>query len=150
MATEHDDRLQHFTMLGTPLLAEGRSSNLLALAPQLWVHAKVYAGGGERGLHSHPNEDHIFFLLAGRALFRDAEDATTEVGPFEGIMVPRGVQYAFDTVGGDNLVIVRVGAGESNVKHDGQIAAKKSAGAGGTPAVRPGTGVPAGLVFTAP
>ena len=151
MNENRSDRLQRFTMTGTPLLAEGRSSDLLAVASQLWVHAKVYAEGGERGLHSHPTEDHLFFLLAGRALFHAAGGESFEVGAYDGVMVPRGVQYSFEAIGDENLVIVRVGAGASSERVGGKIVVKHSQGAGGVPAVKPGQGVPIpGRVFTAP
>jgi mannose-6-phosphate isomerase-like protein (cupin superfamily) len=146
---EKFDRIQTFTMVGTPLLTTGRSADLIALAPQLWVHAKVYAGGGERGLHSHPNEDHLFFVLSGTATFRNIDDEKFEVGPYQGIMVPRGVVYAFDTTSEESLVILRVGAGEVNKAKNGRIAAKKSQGIDGNPAKEPGEGVRAqGAVFT--
>jgi mannose-6-phosphate isomerase-like protein (cupin superfamily) len=143
------DRIQTFTMLGTPLLEKGRFAELIALAPQLWVHAKVYAGGGERGLHSHPNEDHLFFVLAGSATFRTIDDEKIDVGPYQGILIPRGVVYAFDTTSEESLVIVRIGAGEENKAKNGRIAAKKSRGVDGTPAYEPGEGVQAaGRTFT--
>ena len=139
-------RTQPFTMVGTPLLEGGRSSNMLALAPQMWVHAKVYAGGGERGLHCHPTEDHLFFVLAGRATFRDDNDQTTLVGPYSGIMIPRGVQYCFEAADDENLVILRVGAGASSDMKDGRIPVKRS-----TQAQRPERGTPIpGAVFDPP
>jgi mannose-6-phosphate isomerase-like protein (cupin superfamily) len=122
-AVAYDD-VATFTVLGTPLLAEGQSQTLIALAPQLWLHAKVYAKGGERVLHSHEKEDHAFFLLLGRARFESEKGATYELGPYEGIMIPRGVSYAFESIGDDALVILRIGAGEENSKaRDGRVAA---------------------------
>jgi mannose-6-phosphate isomerase-like protein (cupin superfamily) len=137
---------QPFTMIGTPLLTSGKSSDLLALAPQLWVSAKVYAEGGERGFHSHPTEDHLFFVLAGKAIFSDSDNQTTVVEPFAGIMIPRSVVYSFSAVGDENLVILRVGAGESSAMKNGIVAAKQS-----THARSPEKGSPRpGSVFTAP
>jgi mannose-6-phosphate isomerase-like protein (cupin superfamily) len=123
VTTTFDD-VATFTMLGTPLLSEGQSQTLIALAPQLWLHAKVYARGGERVLHAHPNEDHAFFLLQGRATFETERGEPFEVGPYEGVMIPRGVRYAFECVGDDALVILRIGSGEQNQKMaDGRVAA---------------------------
>src|SRR5262249_5761144 len=123
--------LKTFTMLGTPLLESGRSTKLLALAPQLWVHAKVHANGGERELHEHPNEDHAFFDLGGGAQFYDSEHRATYVGAYEGIMVPRGVRYSFDVVGDENLVILRIGAGDVSGTQGGRLLAKQARSAPG-------------------
>jgi mannose-6-phosphate isomerase-like protein (cupin superfamily) len=140
-------RSRGFTMLGTPLLESGRSTKLLALAPQLWVHAKVHAGGGERELHSHPNEDHAFFVLAGRARFYDAEHRETEISAYEGIMIPRGVRYSFDVVGDENLVILRIGAAELSGTSGGRLLAKQARSApGAKPSPRNGIPIP-GAVF---
>src|SRR5271154_6469502 len=100
------DRATTFTMLGTPLLSEGRSMELIAHAPQLWAHAKVYANGGERGLHSHPKEDHLFFVLSGHATFFDKDGTETRVGPYEGIIIPRGVLYSFESDGDESFVVL--------------------------------------------
>jgi mannose-6-phosphate isomerase-like protein (cupin superfamily) len=99
-----------FKVHGTPLLLEGNTHTLLAEAPGLWAHIKVYARGGENGVHSHPDEDHLFFVLAGRATFVDPDDRETVVGPYEGIMLPRGTAYAFRSSADENLVLLRVGA----------------------------------------
>jgi mannose-6-phosphate isomerase-like protein (cupin superfamily) len=99
-----------FTVRGTPLLSAGNTQTLLANAPCLWAHVKVYAEGGENGVHAHPVEDHLFFVLAGEATFVDAEGGETVVGPYDGMLVPRGVAYAFKSTGNTNLVMVRVGA----------------------------------------
>ena len=42
-----------FTARGAPLLAKGATMELLGRAPQLWLHLKVYAEGGENSLHFH-------------------------------------------------------------------------------------------------
>jgi mannose-6-phosphate isomerase-like protein (cupin superfamily) len=145
------ERATTFTVLGTPLLSEGRSAELLAVAPQLWLHAKVYADGGERGLHSHPTEDHAFFVLAGSARFEDVAGTVTEIGAYQGIMIPRGVVYSFESSGAEGLVILRIGAGAESTQSGGRLLAKHSQGYGGQPAKKPGAGVPIpGRVFTAP
>ena len=82
----------------------------LASAPALWAHVKVYAQGGENGVHLHPDEDHLFFVVNGEATFVDAAGQGTTVGALEGMLVPRGAPYAFSSSGADNLVMLRVGA----------------------------------------
>jgi len=104
------DRAVPFSLRGTPLLAAGSSSTLLARTERLWSHVKVYAEGGENQLHAHPVEDHLFIVLAGQATFVDADGEETVVEAFEGMVIPHAVVYAFRSTGEENLVMVRVGA----------------------------------------
>ena len=127
-----------FSLLGTQLLSKGQSSALLVDAPQMWIHSKVYADGGERGMHCHPVEDHAFFVVGGRARFQDDTGKETEIGPFDGIMVPRGVNYRFEVVGEENLVMLRIGAGEL-----GPDSRHLHHGPDGQPAAHPNPGVAA-------
>ncbi|HEX9546466.1 MAG TPA: cupin domain-containing protein [Acidimicrobiales bacterium] len=100
-----------FRLRGFPLLSAGNTFNFVAAAPGLWAHVKVYAEGGENGVHTHFDEDHLFVVLAGEATFVDAEGDETVVGALEGMMVPRGAAYAFrSSSDGNNLVMLRVGA----------------------------------------
>jgi mannose-6-phosphate isomerase-like protein (cupin superfamily) len=101
---------EKFSLRGTPLLSAGNTQTLLAKAPSLWAHVKVYASGGENGVHAHPDEDHLFVVLAGEATFVGPDQSETVVGSYEGMMVPRGAAYAFRSSAEDNLVMIRVGA----------------------------------------
>lgn len=97
--------------LRTPILKQGRTNMPLAATPHLWVQLKCYASGGENGLHAHPNEDHMFVILQGEALFYGPEGETCRVGRNQGIMMPAGALYRFHAEGADNLVLLRIGAG---------------------------------------
>jgi mannose-6-phosphate isomerase-like protein (cupin superfamily) len=121
----------HFTVADAPVLSAGNVQRLLARAPSLWAHVKVYAEGGENGVHAHPLEDHLFFVLAGEATFIGPHDETQVVGPYEGMLVPRGTLYAFRSTGTRNLVMLRVGAPtDTTLLDDGD-----DGGAGGIPEV---------------
>jgi mannose-6-phosphate isomerase-like protein (cupin superfamily) len=102
-----------FDLAGTPLLASGRTDTLVAASDNLVARVKVYASGGENTTHAHPEEDHLFLVLAGRAAFHLGRDGTrvTEVGPNAGVLVPAGAFYRFASIGPDNLVLMRVGRG---------------------------------------
>ena len=110
-----------FSLRGTPLLAAGSSMDLLGKAPCLWAHVKVYSDGGENGVHAHPNEDHMFLVLAGEATFIDDAGTETVVGTYEGMVIPRSSRYAFHSSGEGNLVLLRVGspANSSLIEGDG-------------------------------
>jgi mannose-6-phosphate isomerase-like protein (cupin superfamily) len=47
---------------------------------------------GEFHWHKHDQDDELFFVLSGR-LFVDTEERTFELGPNEGVTVPRGVMH---------------------------------------------------------
>lgn len=106
------DRIAKFSMVGVPLLSEGSTTQPLVMGENLFLMSKVYAGGGENTLHAHRNDDHAFFVLAGRARFYDQSGEPTELGPLEGILIPRGVYYRFESVPAENLVMLRMAAAE--------------------------------------
>jgi mannose-6-phosphate isomerase-like protein (cupin superfamily) len=114
MTTTRDQGQARFlTLAGVPLLESGNSMHLLARSDRLWLHAKLYADGGENGLHGHPDEDHAFLILSGAATFTLGDGSTRTVGAFEGLMLPRGAQYKFQSTGEGNLVMVRIGTGDT-------------------------------------
>lgn len=47
---------------------------------------------GEFHWHRHEREDEFFFVLEGRLLI-DLRDRTVELGPQQGIVVPKGVEH---------------------------------------------------------
>ena len=111
MVVEASPQAQAFS-LRTPLLSAGRSMELLAATDRLKVRIKVYAEGGENGLHTHNDEDHAFVILQGQATFYDADEDATVLNPYEGIMLPRGAFYRFASTGDENLVLIRIGTGD--------------------------------------
>ena len=98
--------------LRTPYLSAGHSTVLVAQGDCSWFHIKVYAQGGENALHAHPNEEHTFLVLEGQATFYDKDDVATVVDKYEGVLLPRGSFYYFQSTGEDQLVMLRAGAGK--------------------------------------
>ena len=96
--------------LRTPLLSKGRLDTVLAETDIMRVWLKTYANGGENVLHAHPGEDHTFVILQGHAKFYDKAGTETVLGHNQGIMLPRGVHYYFQSCGEEPLVMLRVGA----------------------------------------
>ena len=105
------DRQMKFSMRDLPLLQQGTTYDPLATAENLWASVKVYAGGGENALHSHAAEDHLFVIMQGRATFHFGDGSSTDVRQFEGVMIPKNVQYRFEADAAENLVLLRVGGG---------------------------------------
>jgi mannose-6-phosphate isomerase-like protein (cupin superfamily) len=93
-----------------PLLTSGRTNQVLATTDTVEVRAKVYAEGGENALHTHLDEDHTFFVLDGEATFYGPDETSTVVGRYEGLMIPAGAFYRFQSTGDTNLVLLRFGA----------------------------------------
>jgi mannose-6-phosphate isomerase-like protein (cupin superfamily) len=73
---------------------------------------------GETRLHSHPEQDAVWFVLAGRARFYDEQDRAYEVGTHEGVVVPTNTKYWFEAVGDEPLEIFRVAGRNPKIEHD--------------------------------
>lgn len=91
------------------LLDDGRSNIPLAETDNMWARLKVYASGGENTLHAHPNEDHMFIVLAGEATFFGPNGEDSVLGRNQGIMLPAGCFYHFRSTAEEPLVLLRVG-----------------------------------------
>ena len=109
-ATKPTTKQPSFFKLRAQLLEQGRTNTLLARTDNMWATLKVYASGGENGLHTHPNEDHTFVVLQGEATFYGPNDETRTIGKNEGVLLPHGTFYWFRATSDEPLVIVRIGA----------------------------------------
>lgn len=98
-----------FFKLRAELLAQGRSNQVVADTGNMWVNLKVYAGGGENGLHNHTDEDHFHLILQGSACFYGPRGEEKHCGQYEGIMLPSGCFYRFQATSEEPLILLRVG-----------------------------------------
>lgn len=105
------ERQMKFSMRDLPMLKQGTTYDPLATAENLWASVKVYASGGENALHSHSEEDHLFVIMQGKATFFFGDGSSTVARQFEGVMIPKNVQYRFEADTAENLVLLRVGGG---------------------------------------
>jgi mannose-6-phosphate isomerase-like protein (cupin superfamily) len=96
------------------MVEQGRTQDLLGETDNMTLHLKVYASGGENGLHTHPNEDHVFIIMQGTARYYDADGGHVDVGKHEGILLPAGAYYWFEAIGKEPLVLMRVGGKVGN------------------------------------
>ena len=106
-----------FFKLAAPLLDAGNTETPLAVGEHLWLKIKVYAKGGENQLHAHPYQDHSFIVLSGGARFHGPRGEARELGPNEGIFLPKGCFYWFETISDDPMVLLRLGATVAPDKH---------------------------------
>ena len=99
-----------------PLLKEGRVHDIVARAGEMTVAMKCYAEGGENALHAHLDEPHTFVILQGQARFWGPDGETGVFGRNEGILIPAGWYYRFESCGDEPLVILRVGHGDGSLR----------------------------------
>lgn len=99
-----------FFKLRAQMLKDGRSDQQVAKADFLSARVKVYASGGENGLHTHTGEDHMHIVMQGSACFFGPHGEEAHVGQYEGVMLPRGAFYRFQCTSKEPLVLLRVAA----------------------------------------
>src|SRR5687767_4888296 len=92
--------------LKTPYLSKGRISKTISETDNLWIATKINAEGGENAIHTHLKEDHAFVVLEGEVTFFDETGAETVLGPYQGIMIPKGAYYRYLNTGPGNLMIL--------------------------------------------
>ncbi|HEX9262847.1 MAG TPA: cupin domain-containing protein [Candidatus Binatia bacterium] len=118
--------------LKTPYMKQGRVTQLVAETPNLWIHTKINAEGGENEIHKHLDEDHAFIVLEGQMSVFDEKGNEIEVKQYQGVMIPKGAYYRYLNTGDGNLVVIRVGAGTRGQQQAGQ---ETRLGADGKPLV---------------
>ena len=85
----------------------------------LRADVQVLKHGGENNLHSHTGNDGFWMVLAGRARFyAEGDDLLAELGKHEGIAIPRGFRYWFESAGEEPLELLHVVAYAQNVKDE--------------------------------
>jgi mannose-6-phosphate isomerase-like protein (cupin superfamily) len=100
-----------FAHLRARLPRSGRTNQVFAASERMSVLLKTYASGGENELHSHSNEDHVFIVLQGSAIFYGPEGEERRLSKNDCAFFPSGAIYRFLANEEDGpLVLVRVGA----------------------------------------
>ena len=80
------------------------------------VQVQVVKNGGENNLHTHTGEDAFWYVITGAVKFYGEGD--TLVGEYkkgEGILIPRGYKYWFESASEEPLEILRVTAKDQNI-----------------------------------
>ena len=80
------------------------------------VQVQVVKNGGENNLHTHTGEDAFWYVISGAVKFYGEGDKLVgEYKKGEGILVPRGYKYWFESASPDPLEILRVTAKDQNI-----------------------------------
>jgi mannose-6-phosphate isomerase-like protein (cupin superfamily) len=106
--------------LKTPYMQQGRVTQLVAETPNMWIHTKINAEGGENEIHKHLDEDHAFIVLEGQMSVFDEKGNELEIKQHQGVMIPKGAYYRYLNTGDGNLVVLRVGSGIKGQQQGGQ------------------------------
>lgn len=98
-------------------LRRGKGIVQLAQSDIIRGRVQIVREGGENNLHSHTGMDGFWMVLAGKVKFYGPGDVLIgEFGKHEGILVPRGAQYWFESSGEEELEILQMAAFEKGVK----------------------------------
>lgn len=82
---------------------------VLARSDIMLAAVQLVKKGGENNLHSHSAMDGFWFVLRGRVKFYGAGNTLLgEFGPHEGVFIPRGVSYWFESSSEEILEILQV------------------------------------------
>lgn len=78
---------------------------------------QVVREDGANNMHAHTGNDGFWFVLDGAARFYgDGDEVLAEPQANEGILIPRGLKYWFESIGEDDLEIVHVAAFSDTVE----------------------------------
>ena len=81
---------------------------------------QVVRRGGENNLHSHPHRDEIFYVLRGHVRFyTEGDEVLADLGPDDGVLIPRGFPYWFEVTGDQPLELLQVAAADSATEAEG-------------------------------
>jgi mannose-6-phosphate isomerase-like protein (cupin superfamily) len=92
-------------------LARQRGKEVVRLCetPILRGSVQVVRQGAPENLHSHEGIDGYWMVLRGRARFFGPGNVTlAELGPHEGILIPRAAQYGFESTAAEDLELLQV------------------------------------------
>ena len=80
------------------------------------VQVQVVKNSGENNLHTHTGEDAFWYVISGAVKFYGEGDKLVgEYKKGEGILVPRGYKYWFESASQEPLEILRVTAKDQNI-----------------------------------
>ena len=97
-------------------LAKPKGIARLCRSDVIYSSVHMLEEGGENNLHAHSAQDGVWIVLRGRARFYGKDDQLlAEIGPLQGIHIPRGFYYWFEKTGDERLEILQVEAIDKTV-----------------------------------
>ena len=81
----------------------------LARTDSFKADVQLVGEDGANNMHAHTGNDGFWMVLAGEARFYgDGDEVLAELEPDEGIVIPRGLKYWFESIGDEDLEILHV------------------------------------------
>ena len=94
----------------------------LARTDRMMAYVQVLSSGGENNLHSHGHLDGFWMVLKGRARFYgEGDKLLADLGPHEGILLPRNFKYWFESSSPEPLELLQIEAADIPMPDDRQI-----------------------------
>jgi mannose-6-phosphate isomerase-like protein (cupin superfamily) len=95
-----------------------KKSTLVCNSDLMRVIVQVVKKGGENNLHSHTGEDAFWLVIKGAVKFYGKGDKVIgELKQNEGILIPRGFNYWFESSSDEPLEILRVSARDQSTEN---------------------------------
>lgn len=97
--------------LKTQLLSKGMTRDEIASGEHciFTVHCYAPSQGEPHGLHAHLDEEHMFLVLHGTAIFSSVDGELPPITKNNAIWLPKGCFYEFVNPGPEALVVLRIG-----------------------------------------
>ena len=100
----------------TPEVERGKTIMWLCRTDRLIADVQILKEGGETNLHSHSHLDGFWFVLSGRVRFYgEGDQVLGDLGKHEGILLPRGTKYWFESVGSEPLELLQIEASDKAI-----------------------------------
>lgn len=117
-----ESRIKAIKVVKPPENARGepRDVTVQLRTPAISVLTQWVRQGGEDNLHYHTNGDTFWMVLKGRARYftvsgpddKEGTKLVADLGPHEGVVIPRGSRYWFEKAGDEELELLQVVAHE--------------------------------------
>ena len=102
----------------TPEFEGVKKTTTVCSSDLMKVQVQVVKDGGENNLHTHTGDDAFWFVISGAVKFYGEGDKLVgEYKKGEGILIPRGFKYWFESGSKEPLEILRVTAKDQNVEN---------------------------------
>ena len=119
MSTEPQARVFKYTR---PEMRTRKTFVKLARTDRMMAYVQVLSSGGENNLHSHGHLDGFWMVLKGRARFYgEGDKLLADLGPHEGILLPRNFKYWFESSSSEPLELLQIEAADIPMPDDRQI-----------------------------
>jgi len=95
----------------TPPMEKPKTIVRLCRSDLLYSSVQVLKEGGENNLHAHNAQNGFWFVLSGKVKFYgEGDKVIAELGRHEGVHIPRGFYYWFESCSEEPLELLQVEA----------------------------------------